>query len=388
MRNDNANDASIVADMSVTSNALLRHITIDACLRDTAHKYTLQDLIAACTRAVKENSKGKLKDNFTVSTRTVQLDIQMMRDKKKGYNAPIVVYDQKYYKYSDPGYSIGKADVKQTALTPLSEIAETIERYSRMAGMESLEGAVDLIRECLENKVNGSFHKIRRQKPQKPSGGVFLDVIKDAVLHRRVLSLSYVDERSGLREMIFYPLYMTTYKDRWYCLGFADGREGIQIVQTDCVAGYSYAILPFPPNYRFNAEEYFSDIVGLSHPAEKKEDILIKAHGVLARFLLSNPIHQSQRLTDKSEDGSCKFRISLIPNDEFFRWMYENHPFVSIESPKYLSERANETIRNIVSDIQVQAVEEGKTKKTKEKEAGKKKKRKEQFEEDLFSSLF
>ncbi|MBR3304157.1 MAG: WYL domain-containing protein, partial [Bacteroidales bacterium] len=95
--------------MSVTSNALLRHITIDACLRDTAHKYSLADLIAACTKAVKENSKVKLKDNFTVSTRTVQLDLQFMRDKKKGYNAPIIVYEQKYYRYKDPNYSIGNA---------------------------------------------------------------------------------------------------------------------------------------------------------------------------------------------------------------------------------------------------------------------------------------
>ena len=374
--------------MSVTSNALLRHITIDACLRDTAHKYTLQDLIAACTRAVKENSKGKLKDNFVVSTRTVQLDIQMMRDKKKGYNAPIVVYEQKYYKYSDPGYSIGNANVKQTTLTPLSEIAETLERYSSMAGMESLEGAVELIRECLENKVNGSFQKIRRQPNPKASGGAFLDVITDAVLHRRVLSLSYVDERASIREVIFYPLHLTTYAMRWYCLGYVDGKEGIQTVQTDCVTGYSYAILPFPPNYRFNADEYFEDIIGISHPQDSKEDIHIKAQGVLARYLIQNPIHQSQRLTGKADDGSCTFRISVIPNDELFRWLFENHPFVTIESPKYLSDRANEYIRNMVADLPSPIVPEVKTKKEKEKENKKKKKQQGQIEEDLFSSLF
>jgi hypothetical protein len=81
--------------MSVSSNALLRHITIDACLRDATKKYALLDLIEACTKAIKENSKVKLKDNFVVSTRTVQLDLQFMRDKKRGYNAPIVVYEQK-----------------------------------------------------------------------------------------------------------------------------------------------------------------------------------------------------------------------------------------------------------------------------------------------------
>lgn len=373
--------------MSVTSNALLRHITIDACLRDTAHKYTLQDLIAACTRAVKENSKGKLKDNFAVSTRTVQLDLQMMRDKKKGYNAPIVVYEQKYYKYSDPDYSIGNANVKQTTLTPLSEIAETLERYSRMAGMESLEGAVDLIRECLEVKVSGAFQKIRRQKAAKPSGGAFLDIIKDALIHRRVLSLSFIDERGNAREVIFYPLHLTTWKDKWFCLGYVDGKEGIQAVQTDCVTSYSYAILPFPPNYRFNADEYFADIIGISRPAEKKEDIVFKADGCISRYLIQNPLHQSQKLTGKDEDGSCTFRVSLIPNEEFFRWIYEMHPYVTIQSPKHLENRSWDFIRNVVSDLPspVPATE---AKYRKDKDNKKKKKQQDKPEEDLFSSLF
>ena len=38
--------------------------------------------------------------------RTVQGDIQIMRSDKLGYNAPIEVYDNKFYRYADPDYSI------------------------------------------------------------------------------------------------------------------------------------------------------------------------------------------------------------------------------------------------------------------------------------------
>ena len=41
-----------------------------------------------------------------VCARTVQMDIQIMRSDKLGYNAPIVVYDKIYYTYADPDYSI------------------------------------------------------------------------------------------------------------------------------------------------------------------------------------------------------------------------------------------------------------------------------------------
>ena len=41
-----------------------------------------------------------------VCSRTVQMDIQIMRSDKLGYNAPIEVYDRIYYRYADPDYSI------------------------------------------------------------------------------------------------------------------------------------------------------------------------------------------------------------------------------------------------------------------------------------------
>ena len=88
--------------MGNSSNALLRHRTIDACLRDTKNKYTLLDLINACTQAIKMKGTGKEKSKSKVSVRSLQLDLQIMRSKDKGYGAPIVVYDHKYYKYKDP----------------------------------------------------------------------------------------------------------------------------------------------------------------------------------------------------------------------------------------------------------------------------------------------
>ena len=45
-----------------------------------------------------------LQDNRQMPT--LQNDIQIMRSDKLGYNAPIEVYDQKYYRYADPNYSI------------------------------------------------------------------------------------------------------------------------------------------------------------------------------------------------------------------------------------------------------------------------------------------
>ena len=63
--------------MSTFSNAVLRHRTIDACLRDTSRKYTLLDLINACTAAIKEKYGSKVGAKYKVSVRSIQLDLQM-----------------------------------------------------------------------------------------------------------------------------------------------------------------------------------------------------------------------------------------------------------------------------------------------------------------------
>ena len=90
--------------MPVNKNALIRYKTIDKCLRNRYRRWTIEDLVDACSDALYEMEgidKG-------VSMRTVQGDIQIMRSDKLGYNAPIEVYENKFYRYADPEYSINE----------------------------------------------------------------------------------------------------------------------------------------------------------------------------------------------------------------------------------------------------------------------------------------
>ena len=84
--------------MPANKNALIRYKTIDRCLRNRYRRWTLDDLVDACCDALLD-IEGITKG---VCARTVQMDIQIMRSDKLGYNAPIVVYDKIYYTYTDP----------------------------------------------------------------------------------------------------------------------------------------------------------------------------------------------------------------------------------------------------------------------------------------------
>ena len=123
--------------MPANRNALIRYKTIDNCLRNPYRRWTLEDLVDACSDALYEYEgidKG-------ISKRTVQMDIQIMRSEKLGYNAPIVVYENKYYKYEDPEYSITQTPLNEQDLKNLSGSSRGWEVYPGSGGEDYFEPA-------------------------------------------------------------------------------------------------------------------------------------------------------------------------------------------------------------------------------------------------------
>ncbi|GGF39203.1 phytanoyl-CoA dioxygenase family protein [Echinicola rosea] len=131
--------------MAANKYALIRYITIDKCLKDRQRKWTLKDLIAACSEAICHFDgvdKG-------VSKRTIQMDLQHMRSEESGYNAPIVVSEKKFYSYEDPAFSITHIPLTAHDQAKLTELVETLKQYQDFTFFKRLSGLV----EELENGI-------------------------------------------------------------------------------------------------------------------------------------------------------------------------------------------------------------------------------------------
>lgn len=122
--------------MPVNKNALIRYKTIDKCLRNRYRRWTLDDLVDACSNALYE-----MEGIPCVSVRTVQADLQVMRSDKLGYNAPIEVYDNKFYRYADPDYSISDSPIDDDMYELVTEAVEKL-RSCNTSGIPSELGAV------------------------------------------------------------------------------------------------------------------------------------------------------------------------------------------------------------------------------------------------------
>jgi hypothetical protein len=134
--------------MPVNRNALIRYRTIDQCLQNHYKKWTLDDLIQACSEALYEYQGI----DTGVSRRTIQGDMEMMRSNKLGYEAPIVVVDKKYYTYSDKNYSITNSPLNQQDMQVLSEVSSLLKQFKGFSHFSDLN-------EMVSNWKTKSIHK-------------------------------------------------------------------------------------------------------------------------------------------------------------------------------------------------------------------------------------
>lgn len=132
--------------MPVNKNALIRYKTIDRCLRNKYRRWTLDDLVNACSDALYE-MEGIMRG---VSVRTVQADIQIMRSDKLGYEAPIEVYDGKYYRYADEDYSISSSQLTPDMCDLLSDAIDKLKEFEAIMPDNDLSGILLKVKHKLE----------------------------------------------------------------------------------------------------------------------------------------------------------------------------------------------------------------------------------------------
>lgn len=331
------------------SDTLLRHRTIDKCLRNSFKKYSLNDLVFACSSELSNISLYKKGKTKLVSKRTIQLDLHFMRDKDNGYGAPIIVYENKYYKYSNPSFSIEKAIVKEDNYVLIGELLKNLKEFSRFKELSTLRNAINILDEEVSALFNRRESVISYEGKDKPLGLELFDNFCDAILNKKVLYIGYYSSRSeNIISIVFYPFYLKEYRGRWFALGYKDGLNSVYKLPLDRIRDFSYSILPFPQELHFNPADYFTNIIGVTKLSGEVREIELLVKNKIAPFVKLNPIHHSQRIVRVEENGDIVFSIRIIPNSEFYNYIFINQPNINILSPRDIGVESNKRITEVL----------------------------------------
>jgi predicted DNA-binding transcriptional regulator YafY len=303
--------------MAQNKNALIRYKTIDKCLQNQYRQWTLEDLIEACNEALYEY-EGK---QNPVSKRTVQLDIQMMRSEKLGYNAPIEVYDKKFYRYADEDFSITDIPLTETDINVLTETVSMLKQFKDF----SLFADVSDILQRLEDKIYAEKTNnqpiIHLDKNEKLKGLHFLDSIYQAIVKKVVLMITYKSFKSTEESTFqFYPLLLKEFNNRWFLIGKRNANQPIVNLALDRIVSLDFDFNRDFIAIDFDPEAYYKNVIGATvNTGLKPKAIQLWIDAKNAPYVITKPLHSSQRLLNTNDDGSIVINLFLIENYELER---------------------------------------------------------------------
>ncbi len=303
--------------MAQTKNALIRYKTIDKCLQNNYRQWTLENLIEAVSEALFEY-EGK---ENSVSKRTLQLDIQMMRSEKLGYNAPIVVYDKKFYKYEDEDFTITDIPLTETDINVLTETVSMLKQFKDFSLFSDVSDILQRLEDKIYAEKSHTQPVIHLDKNEKLKGLHFLDEIYQAIVKKVVLKITYKSFTSRNENTFhFHPYILKEYNNRWFLVGKRRKQGPVANLALDRIISIDYDFQTAYIDEVFDAEQFYKNVVGVTvNSGMQPRKIELWIDKINAPYVITKPLHSSQRLIETYEDGSVKIHLFLTENYELER---------------------------------------------------------------------
>ncbi|MDD6670113.1 MAG: WYL domain-containing protein [Bacteroidales bacterium] len=335
--------------MPANKNALIRYKTIDNCLRNRYRRWTLDDLVEACSDALYD-MEGIRKG---VSVRTVQGDIQMMRSDKLGYNAPIEVYDHKYYRYADSDYSITDMPMSQNDYEVMQEAVDMLRQLQDFDQFSEMSDVVSRLQDKLSITRKNRKPIIHFDNVPDLKGLKLLNPLYNYIAHKQTLRIIYQPFSARKpQEYILCPYLLKEFRNRWFVFGSRADDLVLYNLALDRIESVEPVDVPFRENPDFDSEHFFDDVIGVSKNIKNTpRRIKFWATREQSKYIKTKPIHPSQTLLrENPEDGSCIFQIEVVINFEMYSVFMSYGPGIKILYPpqavEYMRDKLKEAAKH------------------------------------------
>lgn len=331
--------------MPVSRNALIRYKTIDNCLRNRYRRWTLDDLIEACSEALAEY-EGIYKG---ISRRTIQGDLQVMRSEKLGYNAPIVVIDKKFYTYEDPDYSITNSPLSETDIERMSEAVAVLKQLSGFAQFAEMDALISRLEDRVSVTRHSSSPVIFFERNDNLRGLNLISSLYQHIIDKRTLKIGYLPFTARQpRNLTVSPYILKEYRNRWFLLCKVKGVNALRIMALDRIESVEKAYgEPFETLPGFHPETFFNDVIGVTKSLQDKpSEIIFTVKGDQSQYVLTKPLHSSQRVLERhKKDRSITFAMNVVINYELERVLLGYGDYIKVLQPPSLAQRLQEIHR-------------------------------------------
>ena len=330
--------------MPINRATLIRISTIDKCLQNHYRRWTINDLIDACTDALAE-FEGR---SNPVSRRTFQNDLALMRSDRLGYNAPIVVRENKYYEYEDPDFSITHLPLNDEGLDALNSALDILRQLQCFPQLASSIDTISKLNEQISRHTSSSVPAMEHIEGYKGAG--FIGDIYEAVRKQQTLNIEYQSFKARHSEMlVVYPYLLKEYRNRWFLIGEKASNRvpQVNIFALDRVLSVTVDKKhPFKKCVDFDPEHFFDDTIGVTKTIrDRARRVVIKIDRQQAPYVESKPFHKSQKVEQRFRDGSIQLSLKVVINNELERLILGYGGHAEVIAPPEFRARVAESVR-------------------------------------------
>ena len=292
--------------MSLHKHALIRYRIIDSMLRNQYKPYpSIEDIRSKCEDSLFGSDWG---DHISIST--IEKDFKAMRtDEELGFFAPIK-FSRVYmgYSYAEEDYTIHNIPLKNEDIDAIKFASNTLMNFRESPIFAQFRFAIEKIFDRLNISSDAQDERIDKivqfdSYPNYP-GKEFLQPLYTAIkdYHQvEVVHKKFNSTRESKR--LLHPYLLKEYKHRWYLIGYVEEKKSLSTYALDRIVNVELKEDDFIIQSSFDPELFFKYSFGITHTDEKSFKVQLKFPSHQKGYLLTQPLHSSQKILKESKES-------------------------------------------------------------------------------------
>ena len=329
--------------MPKTKEPITRLAVIDRCLRD--EELTLTELtnkvnVELIAQHQSPVVKPTIVKDLNYITRRLRIEVEK---KPKGKEFTL--------RYKVPSFSLFKSSLTLAELEKLNQIVDLIKDFTGLPQFDWLEKVRD--------RINISAHSESSKKPivkfaHNPAMEQyrkFFNPLYEVIQDKKAIELTYQRfEAEASRTYVVHPYELMEYEARWYLVASVDHHpESLTTFCFDRIVDFKVSKVPFRENTKFDTDEYFDPMVGLTRPDDAVPQVVeLWVDNSEYPYLKTKPIHKSQKLV-REENGGKVISLHAIVNIELMMALLSYGKWIKVLAPPELRQKMKDNVKAMSS---------------------------------------
>ena len=295
------------------------------------------------------NATGLARE-IEVSTKTIQRDLEFMRDR---LNLPIA-FDRTRngFHYTGEVSAFPTMQITEGELFALVVAEKALQQYRGTSFEKPLLSALRKMEQSLPDTISLNLADIEqtisfRTRAEPVLNLDIFDALARAVAQRQQLELHYRKPGQPAEKRLVDAYHLANINGEWYLFAYDHARKDLRTFVPARIQSVTPTGKTFERTEKFSLEKRLRDSFGV-HAGEGKFEVVLRFTPRAAGYLREKKWHASQTLRDL-KDGGAELKMTLSSLAEVQRWVLSWAGEATVLKPRELAESVRAAARKILA---------------------------------------